>query len=123
MIRKLASFLTLFTSFSTLICCALPALFVSLGFGAAFAGLIGNFPQLIWISEQKLYLFGFGGALLAVGGFIQWRSKQLACPIDPKRAEACESTRSWSHGVYFVSVGLYLIGAFFAFVAPRLLSG
>ena len=39
---------SLFTSFSTLICCALPALLVSIGAGATLAGIISNFPQLIF---------------------------------------------------------------------------
>lgn len=123
MFRKLTSFLTLFTSFSTLICCALPALFVTLGFGAAFAGLIGNVPQLIWISEQKVYLFGIGGVLLAFGGLMQWKSKQSACPIDPKLAAACGTTKDWSPRIYIISLGLYLVGAIFAFVIPLLNQG
>lgn len=122
MVRKLTSFLTLFTSLGTLVCCALPALFVTLGFGAAFAGLIGNVPQLIWISEQKMYLFGIGGVLLAIGGVMQWKSRKIACPIDPKLAAACGTTKDWSLPIYFASVGLYFIGAFFAFVAPYLMS-
>lgn len=120
MFRKLTSFLTLFTSFSTLICCALPALFVTLGLGAAFTGLIGNFPQLIWISEQKIYLFGVGGVLLVTGGIMQWKSRQMACPIDPKLGEACSTTKDWSVWIYFISVGLYLVGAAFAFALPIL---
>ena len=37
----------LFTSFGTLICFALPALFVALGMGAAVAGIVSAVPQLI----------------------------------------------------------------------------
>jgi hypothetical protein len=117
--RALA-FLTLFTSMSTLICCALPALFVTLGMGAAFAGVVTKVPQLIWISEHHLLVFGIGGIMLALGGLMQWQAKKIACPIDPKLAEACKTTRSWSPVIYFVSVGIYLVGAFFAFAGPLL---
>lgn len=123
MVRKLTSFLTLFTSLSTLVCCALPALFVTLGFGAAFAGLIGNVPQLIWVSEQKLYLFATGAVLLGIGGFMQWKGRQMACPIDPKLAQACGTTKDWSVWLYFISLGLYLVGAFFAFGAKYFIDG
>lgn len=116
--RRLVSFLSLFTSISTLLCCALPALFVVLGFGAAFAGLVGNVPQLIWISEHKALVFGGGAVLLAAGGFLQWKSRQLMCPIDPKLGEACKATRDWSFWVYGASVLLYAIGAGFAFIPP-----
>jgi len=118
MMKRFVSFLGLFTSFGTLLCCALPALFVALGFGAAFAGLVGNIPHLIWLSERKLSLFLFGGALLALGGALQWNSKQLACPVDAEIAAACSNARDWSRNVYFISVGIYLVGAFFAFAAP-----
>ena len=121
MLKRTVSFLTLFTSVSTLLCCALPALFVVLGMGAAFAGLVGAVPQLIWISEHKALFFVFGGVMLALGGVLQWRARSLACPIDPKLAEACTTTRDWSKWIYFGSLALYLIGAFFAYVLPILM--
>ena len=34
----IAPYLSLFTSFGTVFCCALPSLLVSIGMGAAFAG-------------------------------------------------------------------------------------
>lgn len=116
MLKRAIAFLSLFTSFSTLLCCALPALFVTLGFGAAFAGLVGSVPQLVWISEHKTLVFGFGAVMLAIGGALQWHARKLACPIDPKLAESCSTTRDWSAWLYFGSLGLYLIGAAFAFV-------
>ena len=113
--KRLLAFLSLFTSLGTLVCCALPALFVVLGFGAAFAGLIGHFPQLIWLSENKLWVFGVGAVLLVVGGVLQWQARKAECPVDPNTAAACSTTRDWSKIVYFLSVGLYLVGAVFAF--------
>jgi hypothetical protein len=118
--KKLIAFLSLFTSFSTLLCCALPALLVALGMGAAFAGLVGAVPQIVWFSENKLGLFGTGAILLALGGALQWRARFESCPIDPVQAEACASARGSSKILYFVSLGLYAVGAFFAFVAPHL---
>src|SRR6185437_5327612 len=94
--EKALAFLTLFTSASTLICCALPALFVALGFGAAFAGLITKAPQLVWFSEHKLIVFGLGGILLALGGYLQWHARNMTCPTDPRLAESCKKTRKWS---------------------------
>ncbi len=118
--KQLVSTLSLFTSFSTLICCAIPALLVGLGFGAVLAGFVGTFPQFIWLSEHKVLLFIIAGVLLILGGLLQFNSRQLDCPTDPTLAEACQTTKGWSYWVYLISVGLYLIGAFFAFVAPRL---
>lgn len=118
--KKIISFLALFTSLGTLLCCALPALFVTLGFGAAFAGLVANVPQVIWLSENKLWIFGLGAVMLTIGGYLQWRGRNEPCPIDRNLAAACSSARKASLFLYFSTVGIYTIGAFFAFIAPRL---
>ncbi len=117
--KKITSFLSLFTSLSTIFCCALPAIFVVLGFGAAFAGLVSAIPQLIWISEHKVFIFLFGGVMLISAGLFQWRAKQIFCPVDSLTGTGCEATRDWSLWVYFTSLGLYLVGFLFAFMAPN----
>ena len=121
--KRIVSFFSLFTSLSTILCCALPALFVVLGLGAVFAGLVSAFPQLIWISEHKVSFFIFGGIMLLVAGILQWQSRgTLECPIDEGTGQACKRTRDWSLWVYCVSLALYGAGTFFAFLAPRLFS-
>jgi hypothetical protein len=119
-VRRLLQLLSLFGSLSTLLCCALPALLVSLGMGAAVAGLVTAVPQLVWLSEHKNVLFPVCGLALAGAGYLQWRARNEACPIDPKLAEACRETRGWSGPVYWVSVTIFAVGVFFAYVAPRL---
>jgi hypothetical protein len=118
--KRTLAFLSLFTSVGTLVCCALPALFVVLGFGAAFAGLVGTFPQLIWLSENKISIFTVGAVLLMVGGYLQWHSRQMACPPEGELNAACSTTKDWSVWIYLASVGLYSVGAFFSFLAPRI---
>ena len=117
--KKVIAFLSLFTSVGTLVCCALPALFVVLGFGAAFAGLVTVFPGLIWISERKVWFFGFGMAMLIAGGSLQIMNRQTECPVD-KFGNACETTRDWSKGAYLISIIFYGVGFFFSFIAPRI---
>jgi hypothetical protein len=116
------SFLSLFTSGGTLICCALPALMVSLGAGATLAGLVTNFPQLIWLTEHKTALFITAGVMLVAAGVMQWRAKSLPCPADPALAASCARTRKISVGIYWFSVAIFAIGAFFAYVLPSLLA-
>jgi hypothetical protein len=113
-----ASVLSLFTSGGTLICCALPALLVAVGAGAALSSLVSVFPQLIWLSEHKLWVFGIAGAALAAAGWLQWRARFEPCPTDPALAAACMKTRCTSQVVYGVSVAIFVVGAFFAFAAP-----
>ncbi|MCE3602460.1 hypothetical protein LXA47_02400 [Massilia sp. P8910] len=113
---RTASVLSLFTSASTLICCALPALLVALGAGAALSSVIAAVPQLAWFSEHKEVVFGFATVMLLLSGAMQWRARSLQCPTDQALAARCASTRRAAAWVYPAAVGLYLIGGFFAFV-------
>src|SRR5688572_28414620 len=108
--KRFLPVLSLFTSITTLICCALPALFVALGLGAAFAGLVTQVPGLIWMSENKLWFFGIGAFFLIIGGIDQYRTRNLPCPIDPDQAKACTKAKHWTKIIYRVSVLIYLVG-------------
>ena len=119
---KHLSLLSLFSSGGTLICCALPALLVSLGAGAVMASLVSSVPQIVWFSEHKLVVFTFAGMMLSISGFLQWKARSLPCPSDKALAELCNKTRVNSLRVYFFSVCVFLIGGFMAFVAPWLMS-
>lgn len=120
--RKVLAFLTLFSSFTTLLCCAIPALLVTLGLGASFAVFLGNFPELIWLSEHKAEVFIFSGAMLTLSALAKWYSRTKSCPLDPKLTAACQETRGFSTALFYTSFGLYLVGAFFAFLAPYIFS-
>ena len=109
--------LSLFTSAGTLICCALPALLVSLGMGAALAGLVSHVPQLVWLSEYKVWVFSIAGVLLAFASYMQYRQRFAPCPADPAQAKACARLRKISLVITIFSIIVYLIGFFFAFIA------
>ena len=115
------TYLSLFSSSSTLICCALPSLFVLLGAGAVFASLIEIFPFLITISEYKLVLFVFAFLMLIFTGIFQRYSDQLSCPTDPILAKKCKQTRVWSKYIYVFSWICFLIGITVTFVIPNLI--
>ncbi len=112
---------SIFTSTSTLLCCALPALLVALGAGATLATLVGVVPQLVWVSEHKTGVFIAAGVMLAIAGYFQYRARFLPCPLDPALATACTRQRKVSQIIYFTSVVIYLMGGFFAFIAPLLI--
>lgn len=117
---SLINYFTLFGSMSTLICCALPALLVSLGLGAVLAGVASNVPALIWVSEHKIQVFIFSGTMLLLNGLLLWCNKDSPCPIDPKLRDACISGRKTGRNIYFVSLFIFAVGFFFAYVAPIL---
>lgn len=114
------STIALFGSFSTLFCCALPALFVSLGAGAAVIGLVSTFPQLIWLSEHKIGLFIFAGCMLTLSGVMRYLNRNAPCPADPAKAKACTRLRKISFGIFAFSLVMYLTGFYFAFIAAKL---
>ena len=120
-LRRFLNFLALFGSAGTLVCCALPALFVSIGMGATVAGAVSAVPELIWLSERKGFLFAFCAAMLALAGWMQWRARFEPCPLDPDLARACTGARRWSLGVYLASLLLFVVGAGFAYVLPAVM--
>jgi len=118
---SLSSWVALLASSGTLICCALPALLVAIGAGAVLSSLIASVPGLVWISEYKELVFGFAGVMLAVSGLLQWQNRFAACPLDLALRDACLRTRKTSARIYVVSLAVYLLGGWFAFVQPLLL--
>lgn len=116
--EKLTTFLSLFTSLSTLLCCALPALFVSLGMGFVVAGMTSQFPFLITLSEHKNFLFLGGAFLLLISGVLIKHSLKQPCPIDPQKAKACQAGRRFSKITFWVSVVIFSIGTLFAYILP-----
>ncbi|MBM3363588.1 MAG: hypothetical protein FJY42_13180 [Betaproteobacteria bacterium] len=115
-----SAWLALLASGSTLVCCALPALLVALGAGAALSTLVSAVPQLVWISEHKTPVFITAAVLMTVGGWVQWRNRTAPCPIDPALRNACLRTRRFSARLYLFSLAMLLVGGWFAFVAPWL---
>lgn len=117
--KKMVSWLGLFSSFGTLICCAIPSSLVLLGFGATLASFLGNFPQLIWLSDNKGIVFGASFFMLALSYVAQRYAQSQVCPLDKK--EDCQTTKDWSKPLFWVSFGINVIGSFYAFILPRLL--
>ena len=115
-----SSLASLFASSSTLLCCALPALLVALGAGAALSTVVAAVPQLVWLSENKAALFTGAGLMLVASGTLQCRNRNAPCPLDPALARSCHTTRRLSARVFGVSVALYAVGGWFAFVQPWL---
>ena len=117
-----SSAISLLASSSTLVCCALPAMLVAVGAGAALSSLVSAVPQLVWLSERKEILFPSVAVMLLAAGALQWRNRHAPCPTDPRLRAACLRTRRVSTGLYLFSVGVFLIGGFFAFALPMLMA-
>ena len=110
------SWLTLFASGGTLICCALPIILVTLGLGATVAAFTSSFPLLVTIAQHKAWVFAGSGALLLVSGWLMYRAGR-ACPADPELGRLCDQTQVWNRRIYWSSVTLWGVGFFAAYLA------
>ncbi len=118
--ESFSAYLGLFTSVSTLLCCALPALLVSLGLGASMITLTKAIPQITWIGEHKNYVFSFAFLMLLISSVLTYKNRNAPCPIDPKLREACLRGRKYSKNVLILGWLLLSVGFFFAYLAQLL---
>ena len=110
------SWLVLFASSTTLVCCALPILLVSLGLGAVSASLFANLPFLVTLAQYKAWMFAGSGGVLLLAAWLLFRPGR-ACPADPDLAEQCEKAHRWNTRLYWVSVGIWVAGFGAAYLA------
>ena len=123
--RAVLSYLSLFSSVGTLLCCALPSLLVLLGLGATVASFLSAVPWLVTLSHHKNWVFAVSG-LLIVGNFLyvyalapRLQAHGNACSVDAP--EACNTASQMSRVVLWLSAALYLIGLFSAYFLGPLL--
>ena len=116
---SLVSIFSLFTSSSTLFCCALPAIFVTLGAGASFASFISVFPFLITLSLFKIELTVFAFLMMGIAGYSNYRASFAPCPIDPEQGRKCMVLRKRSRLIFYISSGILVFATFFTYVVPE----
>lgn len=110
------TWLALFASTGTLICCALPIALVSLGLGATAAAISTSLPFLVSLSLHKNWVFGGSALLLFLAAWVLYRPGRT-CPADPKLAALCERTLAWNRRVFWSAIVLWSIGFFAAYLA------
>jgi len=108
--------LVLFTSSSTLICCALPIILVTLGLGAVSATLFETLPFLVTLTRYKSWMFLGSAGMLAIGGWALYRPGRY-CPTDPVLAAKCNAAHRWNKRIWWASVVILGIGFFAAYLS------
>ena len=103
----------LFITSGTLLCCALPIVLVSMGFGAVVASLNFNVPGLLFLAEYKLWTLSLSALLLLFLAWVIWRPNQ-SCPADPELAAHCQTAKRWNQRVFWLSSIIWCIGFFFS---------
>ncbi|MCR9277228.1 MAG: hypothetical protein NXH85_04580 [Pseudomonadaceae bacterium] len=113
------SWLLLFTTSGTLICCAVPITLVSLGLGAVVASMASTAPWLVTLSLYKGWMFTVSGGLIALSAWAVYRPRRT-CPADPDLAAACERADKWNRRFIWFSGAMWLVGFLAAFALPFL---
>lgn len=117
-VRNISNYLSLLTSTSTLLCCALPAFLSIFVGGMVVSSYVTLFPWLIPLSKYKIVLFAATGFLLLVNGFFLFRKK--SCPIDQK--ENCESATKTSKIIFVIATIFYVVAILFSYLIPFLMN-
>ena len=119
------SYLSLFTSFGTLLCCALPSLMVLLGLGATVASFLSAVPWLVTLSRHKKWVFTVSGLLIGSNLLYVYmiaprlQKPGAACPSNAPNA--CNVAGQFSRVVLWISTTIYAVGVFSAFILGPLL--
>jgi hypothetical protein len=118
------NYFSLFTSLSTLLCCALPSLLVLFGLGASVASLLSFMPWLVTLSRHKQWTFAISGTLIALSFvnmyYIAPRIRAEQCNADDP--SACAEASKVSSVLLWVSAVIYAVGIFVAYVLGPVLT-
>jgi mercuric ion transport protein len=118
------SYFSLFTSLSTLLCCALPSLLVLFGLGASVASTLSFLPWLVTLSRHKQWTFAISGGLIALSFlntyYIAPRFRAREC--SPDDTSACADASKVSRILLWISAGIYLVGFFVAYALGPILA-
>jgi mercuric ion transport protein len=118
----LLSYFSLFSSLSTLLCCALPSLLVLFGLGATVASALSFLPWLVTLSRHKELTFGISGALIAWSVLNAYYAVPGRKECSPDNPSACAVASRLSRILLWVSAAIYAVGFLVAFVIGPILS-
>jgi len=118
------SYFSLFTSLSTLLCCALPSLLVLVGLGASVVSMLSFLPWLVELSRHKQWTFLISGTLIGLSFlnsyYVVPRLGTRECSLDDPTA--CADASMLSKTLLWVSAGIYGLGFFVAYALGPILT-
>lgn len=120
----LLNYFSLFSSFSTLICCALPSILVLLGMGTTVASLLSAAPWLVSLSRHKIWIFTIAGLLITTSFVMTYliapRLRQgEACGADD--SATCAEVSKMSKVLLWGSAFIWSCGFFVAYLLGPIL--
>ena len=120
----LLNYFSLFTSLSTLLCCALPSVLVLLGMGSAVASVLSAAPWLVDLSRHKIWIFSIAGTLIASSFVVTYliapRLRQEdACDADDP--STCSQVSKVSRMILWFAAVVWCGGFFVAYLLAPIL--
>ena len=126
--NRLLSYVALFSSLGTLLCCALPSLLVLLGLGATLASFLSAVPWLVTLARRREIVFIVSGVLIGSDFvYVYWLSPRLkaqgqACSIEDSTT-ACDTATRVSRIALWVAAVIYAVGFFTAYLLAPIFFG
>jgi mercuric ion transport protein len=120
----LLNYFSLFSSFSTLICCALPSVLVLLGMGTTVASLLSAAPWLVSLSRHKIWTFSIAGILITMSFVMTYaiaprlRNGEVCDADDPT---TCGEVSKISRVILWGSAVIWSCGFFVAYLLGPIL--
>jgi mercuric ion transport protein len=120
----LLNYFSLFSSFSTLICCALPSVLVLLGMGTTVASLLSAAPWLVSLSRHKIWTFSIAGILISMSFVMTYfiaprlRVGEVCDADDPT---TCGEVNKVSRAILWASAVIWSCGFFVAYLLGPIL--
>lgn len=119
------NYFSLFSSFGTLLCCALPSVLVLLGLGTTVASLLSAMPWLVRLSHHKVWTFSISGSLIAISFLVTYLiaprlGGRQACAADD--ASACGQASRTSRALLWFSAVIWTAGFFVAYLLGPILN-
>lgn len=120
----LLNYFSLFSSFSTLLCCALPSVLVLLGMGTAVASLLTAAPWLVTVSRHKIWTFSIAGVLIAMSFVMTYLIAPRLRPgevCDADDPTTCGEVSKVSRVILWGSAVIWSCGFFVAYLLGPIL--
>jgi len=120
----LLNYFSLFSSFSTLICCALPSVLVLLGMGTAVGSVLSSAPWLVSLSRYKIWTFSIAGTMIAISFLMTYliaprlREGEVCDADDPT---TCREVSRISRVILWGSAIIWACGFFVAYLLGPIL--
>lgn len=97
-----------------MLCCVLPALLVTFGFGGVLVTFLGEYPLFIEISRHKGWIFFGAFLILLLSGFSLYANREQVCQVNSLSKE-CVEVKTASKILYIISLIIFITSLYLSY--------